>query len=358
MAVLREPRGLREQRHLGRLQCHGEVRAARHFQRVAEQAEAGDVGDGMYGIVAGQFAADAVELRGRGQHLGIALAGQFAFLDRRGIYADPDRLGQDQGIAGPGAGVAAHLAGATETDHRKAVDRLRCVDRMAARHRNAGGGADAGAARDDLAHVLDRDLVQRHAEDRQRHDRPGAHGVDVGEGIGRRDPAEVERIVDDRHEEIGGGDDACVVVDLPHRGVVAGLDPDQKLAERRRGRLVGEQLLQHRGRELAAAAAAMGKAGQARKRGIHCSISSGMRRAAAASTGIPRAARSGERQTVMRDHKPDRAGDANTPAQARWSPVPIESKRGSISLFQSVFLVRTGPASLENAIASGRSGAS
>lgn len=56
---------------------------------------------------------------------------------------------------------------------------------------------------------------------------------------------------------------------LPHRGVVAGLGADQKLPERCRHRLIGKKLLQHRWRELAAAAAAVRERGQSNDGYVH-----------------------------------------------------------------------------------------
>ena len=82
------------------------------------------------------------------------------------------------------------------------------------------------------------------------------------EFILRRDPPEVARVVDHRHEEVGGRDHAALGVELPHGRIVAGLGADQELAERSGRRLARQQLLQHGGCELAAAAAAMGEAGQ------------------------------------------------------------------------------------------------
>ena len=123
-------------------------------------------------------------------------------------------------------------------------------------------GANGCSALEDLAHHLGRDLVHRHAEDGKRHDRLAAHGIDVGDGVGGGDAAEVVGVVDHRHEEVGGGDDAGVVVELPDGGVVGGLGADQKLLVRRGSRLVGKQLLQDGGRKLAAAAAAVREAGQ------------------------------------------------------------------------------------------------
>ena len=100
-----------------------------------------------------------------------------------------------------------------------------------------------------------------------------AHRVDVGERVGRGDAAEVERIVDHRHEEVGGRDDAGLVVEPPHRRVVAGLRADEQIGEGRRRRLLGEQLAQHGGRQLAAAAAAMGESGQAKDGSVQMEIS-------------------------------------------------------------------------------------
>jgi selenide,water dikinase len=106
--------------------------------------------------------------------------------------------------------------------------------------REAGIRTDRRAAAQNLAHHIDGNLVERHPENRQRQDRLGPHGVDVRDGVGGGDAAEVERIVDDRHEEVRGGDDAGVVVDLPDGGVVAGVCADQQLAERRGGGLAGQ----------------------------------------------------------------------------------------------------------------------
>ena len=139
------------------------------------------------------------------------------------------------------------------------------VDRMAAGDGDAGLGADRSAALQDFAGHLDRQFVERHAEDGERHDRRAAHGIDIGDRIGRGDAAEIMGVVDHRHEEIGGRDHAGLVVDLPDGGVVAGLGADEQLLVGTGGRVVGQQLLQHGGCELAAAAAAMRQAGQARR---------------------------------------------------------------------------------------------
>jgi hypothetical protein len=103
-----------------------------------------------------------------------------------------------------------------------------------------------------------RQHVDRHAHQRQRHDGRAAHGIDVADGVGGGDAAEVERVVDDGHEEVGGGDQRLLVVELVDRGVVGGLDAHQQLG---RGMGIAAVPLrisrQHAGRDLAAAAAAV-----------------------------------------------------------------------------------------------------
>ena len=105
---------------------------------------------------------------------------------------------------------------------------------MAAGDRNAGPGADRLAAVEDAADGVDRQLVDRHADQRQREQRRAAHRIDVGDRVGRGDGAEVERVVDDRHEEVGRRDDRLVLVDPVDGGVVGGLDADQQLRRHQR----------------------------------------------------------------------------------------------------------------------------
>jgi hypothetical protein len=64
-----------------------------------------------------------------------------------------------------------------------------------------------------------------------------------------------------------------VVVKPPHRRVVAGFRPYEQVRERRRRRLLGEEVLKDRGCKLAAAAAAMGKRRQANDGSVHSAVS-------------------------------------------------------------------------------------
>src|SRR5690606_41840467 len=53
----------------------------------------------------------------------------------------------------------------------------------------------------DVADLRGGKLVDRHAKDRQRHDRPPAHGVDIRNRIGGGDAAKCARIVHHRRSE-------------------------------------------------------------------------------------------------------------------------------------------------------------
>ena len=121
---------------------------------------------------------------------------------------------------------------------------------MSARDRNTRRCADLLTSFENLAHGRGGNFVDRHPQNGQRHDRRGAHRIDVGDGVGRSNPAEIVRIVDHRHEEIGGRNDAGFVVELPNCGVIAGFSADQELPIGRHSRLVGEVIKAKSARKL------------------------------------------------------------------------------------------------------------
>ena len=172
----------------------------------------------------------------------------------------------------PGRAPALRLRcfGSTSPIDDEPVDGLHRVDRVAAGNRDSRGRAHRFAAGEDPADRVDRQLVDRHAHQRQREERRAAHRVDVGDRVGRGDRAEVVRIVDDRHEEVGRRDDRLPLVQLIHGRVVGGLDPDQQRLRDGRTAGLGDDLLQHRGRDLAAAAAAVAELREAERGTFGC----------------------------------------------------------------------------------------
>ncbi len=231
---------------------------------MAGQAEAGDVGQRMHAVQRGQLGPGRVELRRRSDHPRIAGSVEALLLQRRAEDAHAQRLAQHQDVARAGVGVAAQLARVDQAEHDQAVDRLDRVDAVAAGDRDAGGAADAGAAVEDAPDGRRRQHLHRHADDGQGHDRLAAHRVDVADRVGRRDAAEVVRVVDDRHEEVGRRDQRRALVDLVDRGVVGGLDADQQLRRQRQRRAVVQDAGEHARGKLAAAAATVRERGQPR----------------------------------------------------------------------------------------------
>ena len=230
---------------------------------MAQKAKAGDVGHGVDALHAAQGLAHKVQL-GRGGDQGvIAGGGNLLLLEGGAQDADPKGLGQDQYVPGPGPGILQHPVGMDQTQGHQAIDRFDTVYGMSPGYRNARRGADRGAPRQDLANGVRRQLVDGHADNGQGHDRGSAHGVDVRQGVGRRDPAKVEGVIHYGHEEVGGRHQGLGVVQPPDRRVIRAFGPHQQVGEAGRRRHFRQDVLQHSGRDLAAAAAAVGEGGQA-----------------------------------------------------------------------------------------------
>ena len=146
-----------------------------------------------------------------------------------------------------------------ESHDDEAVDRLDRVDRVPACNRYPRLRADRFAAVQDAADHLDRQLVDRHAHQRERHDRRAAHGVHVGNGVGRRDAAEIVRVVDDRHEKVGRRNERLLVVEPVNRRVVAGFHAHQQLGWQKRRARAPQNIGQYARGDFATAASAVGK---------------------------------------------------------------------------------------------------
>ena len=97
---------------------------------------------------------------------------------------------------------------------------------MATRNWDVRFGANRFTALNDFSDDVERQFVYRHADQRQRHDRCAAHGVHVGNRIGRGNPAEVIRVIDNRHEEVRGRDQRLLVIEFINSGVIGGFDAD------------------------------------------------------------------------------------------------------------------------------------
>jgi hypothetical protein len=172
----------------------------------------------------------------------------------------PSAFGQVGDVAGARSRVRRDACRIDEARDRVAELHLR-LDRVAAAEKRARLAYLLVAAAQDLRPPFGREAA-REARQRQRRERPSAHGVDVRERVRRGDRAVVARVVDDGREEIHGlherdayvrrqalaraeHDDSGVVERLgsdDHAGVLAVGDVAQHLRElalRQLGRSTG-----------------------------------------------------------------------------------------------------------------------
>jgi hypothetical protein len=177
-------------------------------------------------------------------------------------HSDAQRLGQADGQPRPRRVVAQDPLRVHQPGDRQPVLGLRIVNAVTAGHRRACSNPDVEPAAQNLRQELHRQDVAGPADEVDRHHRPTTHRVDIRERIGRSDPAPVIGVVDDGSEEVSSTDHRQPVLDPKHGSIVAVLDPHQKV-RRRHHREPREHLLELPRRDLAGAAAAMGKLRQA-----------------------------------------------------------------------------------------------
>ena len=114
----------------------------------------------------------------------------------------------------------------------------------------------------DRAYHFNRKLADWHSDDRQRHDGRAAHRIYIRQRIGRGYAPEVERVIDDGHEKIGGGDDRLMIVQAVYGSVIAGFRANQQIGKQHLIFGFTKNFLQQGWRDFAAAAASMRQLGQ------------------------------------------------------------------------------------------------
>ena len=130
--------------------------------------------------------------------------------------------------------------GVNAAGDREAELDLAVADAVAADDDAAGRAAGVGTATQDLDQQVHRELLIGEADEVQRGERLGAHGVDVAERVGGGDATEGERVIDQRREEIRGLHERKLVRKPEHTRIVAGIGPDQQVRVRH-----GLELAQH-----------------------------------------------------------------------------------------------------------------
>ena len=141
-------------------------------------------------------------------------------------------------------------------DHQP-INGLDRVDGVATGDGNARRCTGRTTAIQNAANGLRAQDTHRHAHQRQRHDRPAAHGIDITDGIGGSNSSKVEWVIDDGHEEVGGGNQGLLIVEQIDRCIIGRVDPHQELGRHRQACAALENLGEHAGCNLAATAAAV-----------------------------------------------------------------------------------------------------
>ena len=232
--------------------------------RVAEQAEAGDVGDRArpdapddVGRVPVQGAHPAHRLRRVGEPLLRA-----AEDERR-----PEGLRQIERVAGARAGLGPDPVRMDGADDREPVLRLGVADRVPPGQQRPGRPHLAVGRKKNRTYGFYRQLLRKGC-DRQRDERQAAHREDVVEGVRRRDRPEVVRIVDDRREEVDREHERAFVVEPVDGRVVRGVEAHEQVL-RLGGDEAAQQLLEPRRGVLRGAAARRREVGQLRGCDVH-----------------------------------------------------------------------------------------
>ncbi|MNV20480.1 hypothetical protein D3C71_1113810 [compost metagenome] len=230
-----------------------------------EQAETGDVGHRGHAIELAETATGLVQ----GAHpvpgqADVGMAQLALFLGRR-KDADAQGLGEIEQATGGGGVVALHVALFHQAGDGQAKDRLGCVDGVSACQRDTRCVAHRTATADHFPGDFRRQHVHRPAQDRNRHQGIAAHGVDVADGIGGGNSAEIEGIVDDRHEKVGGRDHTAFFIDGIHRRVVTRGVADPEFRVEILCPAAGQDHFQHLGGNFATASGAVTVLGQANR---------------------------------------------------------------------------------------------
>ncbi|MNO62730.1 hypothetical protein D3C76_534110 [compost metagenome] len=187
---------------------------------------------------------------------------ELALLLGRGEDADAKGLGEIEHVTHLGGVVLLDGTQRHYTGHREAEDGFGGIDTVTTGQGNARLVTHLTTAVDHLLGHFRRERVDGPAEDGDGDDGLAAHGIDVADSVGGGDATEGEGVIDDGHEEVGGGDDALTVADVHHGGVIlAAVADDQGRIVKARD-LALQNGVEHLGGDFAATARAVAVLGQ------------------------------------------------------------------------------------------------
>ena len=193
--------GLGDEGDAGQVQVKLSPAPLGHFKQMAQHAKAGNVSAGVDPVVYHNISGVLIE--GHHQALGKCsglLIGELA-LDPGGEHSDAHRLGVDQHIAGLGPGVGQEFLGMDKPGDRHAVLGFLVVDAVAP---GDNGSCLVGLFVAAPQNGVDRLLghVFGHCHNVEGQLRLAAHGVHIGQGVGRGDGPKGIGIVGDGGKEV------------------------------------------------------------------------------------------------------------------------------------------------------------
>ena len=181
------------------------------FTQVPQQTKTGHVGHRLHAVDVGESRTREVHLAHHFRCQTNMLGLQQGFFLGGGEYANAQRLGEEQLAARLRGAVALHALGRHHARNGQAEDRLRRIDRVTTGQGNPRLLTGKAPALNHIPGNLRWKGVNRPAQNGNRHDRLTAHREDIADGVSRRNAPEIERVIDNRHKEISGADNAGAV---------------------------------------------------------------------------------------------------------------------------------------------------
>ena len=195
---------------------------------MTEQPEPGDVGGGVDPDLDHGPRCAVVE-RGHQVHRRLAQGVRAQTpLDRGRHHAASQRLGQHQHVAGGRPGVGDRLARGEQTGDREAVLGLGVVYGMPTKNGGPTLGHDIGATPDHLCQLGEGKFLAWPAHQLEGGQRCSPHGVDIGQGVDRRDLTPEVGVVDDGGEEVDGLDEMLARRQSENPGVVGSAEANHQ----------------------------------------------------------------------------------------------------------------------------------
>ena len=254
----------------GSLELNPNVASRRHLVGVPEQPEARHIGDRIRAERPQSVGGRAIERAHRDDRCIERSRRRPSVALRLEYEACPERLRQEQSVTHLRTVLRPDPVRVHGADDGEAVLRLVVANRVAAGENRPRRPDDLVCSREDLTEYLGGKLLRerRYRECEERH---ATHGKNIIERVGRRDRAEVPRIVDDRREEVDGEHDRPLVVEAVDGRVIGRVEADEELCRVDRNEAC-EQRLEASRRILRGAPAGLRERGQRRGHGHEISV--------------------------------------------------------------------------------------